>query len=54
MLTIAGWHLVSLTPQHVASAAGADLLARLERAGFAVAAEELTATGYYVLAQNPR
>lgn len=52
MLTIAGWHLVAMTPQRVASAAGQELLKRLEAAGVAHAREELLVTGYTVVARN--
>lgn len=54
MLTIAGWKVVAVTPQRVASAAGDDLLRKLEAARIEVAKDDLTATGYYVVAENPR
>ncbi len=53
MLSIAGWSLVAMTPQRVASTAGEELLRRLEAAGVAHAREELRVTGYTVIARNP-
>lgn len=53
MLTIAGWSLVAMTPQRVASTAGEELLRRLEAAGVAHARQELRVTGYTVIARNP-
>jgi len=52
MLSIAGWSLVAMTPQRVASTAGEELLRRLEAAGVAHAREELRVTGYTVIARN--
>jgi SAM-dependent methyltransferase len=52
MLTIAGWSLVSMTPQQVASGSGPELLARLSAAGIPHAKEELLVTGYTVIAKN--
>lgn len=53
MLTIAGWDIVDVTPQHAPSAAGEALVRKLEAARIDINKEELTATGYYVVAQNP-
>jgi 2-polyprenyl-3-methyl-5-hydroxy-6-metoxy-1,4-benzoquinol methylase len=53
MLTIAGWYLVAMTPQRVASAASEELLRRLTAAGVPHAREELRVTGYTVIARNP-
>jgi SAM-dependent methyltransferase len=52
MLTIAGWSLVAMTPQRVASGSGPELLARLSAAGIPHAKDELLVTGYTVIAQN--
>jgi SAM-dependent methyltransferase len=52
MLTIAGWHLVAMTPQRVVSPSGQELLKRLEAAGVTSAREELLVTGYTVIARN--
>ena len=53
MLTIAGWSIVSIEPQHaVTTPAGEELLAGLERAGMAYSRDDVTPTGYYVIARN--
>lgn len=52
MLTIAGWHLVAMTPQRVASHAGEELLKRLDASAIPHARDELLVTGYTVIARN--
>ena len=53
MLTIAGWTVVAIEPQDaVATPARQELLAALDRAGLAHSVEDLTPTGYYVVARN--
>ena len=53
MLTIAGWTVVAIDPQDaVATPAREELLAALARAGVAYSVEDLTPTGYYVVARN--
>jgi 2-polyprenyl-3-methyl-5-hydroxy-6-metoxy-1,4-benzoquinol methylase len=52
MLTLAGWKIVSVTPQRVPSA-GADAIMRaLESSKIDIAKDDLLATGFYVVAQN--
>ncbi|MBV8520039.1 MAG: class I SAM-dependent methyltransferase [Acidobacteria bacterium] len=53
MLTIAGWTVVEITPQELGAAPARDeLIAALDRAGFAYSKEDLVPTGYYVVARN--
>ncbi|HEX6100629.1 MAG TPA: class I SAM-dependent methyltransferase [Thermoanaerobaculia bacterium] len=53
MLTIAGWTIVAIEPQDaVVTPARAELLTALDRAGLPYSREDLTPTGYYVLARN--
>ena len=52
LLAIAGWQTVTITPQHAPSAAGDALLRQLASAKVEIAKEDLTASGYYVVAQN--
>ena len=54
MLTIAGWTIVEIAPQElVATPARDELLRSLEAAGIAHSRDDLTPTGYYVIARNP-
>ena len=53
MLTIAGWSIVAIEPQDaVATPAREELLGALDRAGLAYSREDVTPTGYYVIARN--
>jgi 2-polyprenyl-3-methyl-5-hydroxy-6-metoxy-1,4-benzoquinol methylase len=53
MLTIAGWTVVEITPQELGAAPARDeLLAALDRGGFAYSKDDLVPTGYYVVARN--
>ncbi len=53
MLTIAGWTVVAMEPQDaVVTPARNELLAALDRSGLPHSPEELTPTGYYVIARN--
>jgi 2-polyprenyl-3-methyl-5-hydroxy-6-metoxy-1,4-benzoquinol methylase len=52
MLRIAGWAVLEITPQRQRGIGAEELLRRLNPAESAK--EDLTATGYYVVAQNPR
>lgn len=54
MLTIAGWNVDQITPQHAPSAQRSALLTRLAELDTTIPTEDLAATGYYVVAQNPR
>jgi 2-polyprenyl-3-methyl-5-hydroxy-6-metoxy-1,4-benzoquinol methylase len=55
MLRMAGWAVMEITPQqHSDNRARDELLARLSPAPPTLAKEDLTATGFYVVAQNPR
>jgi 2-polyprenyl-3-methyl-5-hydroxy-6-metoxy-1,4-benzoquinol methylase len=54
MLTIAGWEVVEIAPQHAGTTAdGERLVASLESASIPVSRDDLIPTGYYVLARNP-
>lgn len=53
MLTIAGWTVVAIEPQDaVATPAREELMRALDAAGVAYSREDLTPTGYYVVARN--
>jgi 2-polyprenyl-3-methyl-5-hydroxy-6-metoxy-1,4-benzoquinol methylase len=53
MLTIAGWTVVEIAPQDLGSTPARDeLLHALDQGGFAHSTEDLTPTGYYVIARN--
>jgi 2-polyprenyl-3-methyl-5-hydroxy-6-metoxy-1,4-benzoquinol methylase len=53
MLTIAGWTVVAITPQEMASTpAQESLLHALDASGYAYSKEDLLPTGYYVIARN--
>ena len=53
MLTIAGWTVVAIEPQDaVATPAREELIQALEASGLPHSAEDLTPTGYYVVAKN--
>lgn len=53
MLTIAGWAIVEIAPQDaVVTPAREELLGKLDAAGIAYSRDDLTATGYYVIARN--
>jgi 2-polyprenyl-3-methyl-5-hydroxy-6-metoxy-1,4-benzoquinol methylase len=53
MLTIAGWTIVAIEPQDaVVTPARAELFTALDRAGLPYSREDLTPTGYYVIARN--
>ena len=53
MLTIAGWTVVTITPQELASTpAQESLLRALDASGFAYSKEDVRPTGYYVIARN--
>lgn len=55
MLTIAGWTIVEIEPQElVATPAREELIRSLETAGIAHSRDDLTPTGYYVIARNPQ
>ncbi|HET7437523.1 MAG TPA: class I SAM-dependent methyltransferase [Thermoanaerobaculia bacterium] len=53
MLSIAGWSVVEISPQHVVSTSGREeLLSRLDAANVPYSKDDLLAAGYYVIAQN--
>ena len=52
MLMLAGWQIVSVTPQRVPSAGAEAVVRGLEAAKIDIAKDDLLATGYYVVAQN--
>lgn len=53
MLTMAGWHPVDIAPQPpVGTPQSEALMAQLEAAKIAFSRDDLSASGYYVLAQN--
>ncbi|MFP5246216.1 MAG: class I SAM-dependent methyltransferase, partial [Thermoanaerobaculia bacterium] len=53
MLTIAGWTVVEITPQDpVPTAAQEELLRALDASVFPYSKDDVTATGYYVIARN--
>lgn len=53
MLVMTGWQAVEITPQLLPlSPAAGELIAKLTAAGLGFSAEDLTASGYYVVAQN--
>ncbi|HET8772939.1 MAG TPA: class I SAM-dependent methyltransferase [Thermoanaerobaculia bacterium] len=53
MLTIAGWTVVAIDPQDaVATPARDELLTALDRAGLPYSRDDVTATGFYVVARN--
>jgi len=54
MLRIAGWAVLEITPQRQRGIGAEELLRRLGPAVADLSTEDLTATGYYVVAQNPR
>jgi 2-polyprenyl-3-methyl-5-hydroxy-6-metoxy-1,4-benzoquinol methylase len=54
LLDIAGWRVDAIVPQRAAvTPASVDLLAALQQTSAGVSADELLATGYYVVARNP-
>lgn len=53
LLRIAGWNLVEITPQTSIITPSYELVERLTSAGIEHSPEDLLATGYYVVAQNP-
>lgn len=54
LLQIAGWTLVEMVPQNLPAPDAEELTRKLESAGIPLAKEDLLATGYYVVARNPR
>ena len=52
MLKLAGWEIVSVTPQRVPSTGGDAVVRALEAAKIDIAKDDLLATGFYVVAQN--
>jgi len=55
MLRMSGWEPVEITPQQLAvTPQGTELMERLERAHVEFSRDDLVASGYYVVAQNPR
>jgi 2-polyprenyl-3-methyl-5-hydroxy-6-metoxy-1,4-benzoquinol methylase len=53
LLAISGWKLIEMTPQSSIITASYELVERLTAAGIEHSREDLLATGYYVVAQNP-
>lgn len=54
LLAIAGWSVVEIAPQNLVSLSGGELLAAIERADIPFSKDDLTAAGYYVVAENRR
>ena len=54
MLRIAGWEVMEITAQQLSGTGGEALLQRLNPPPSNLMKEDLTATGFYVVAQNPR
>jgi SAM-dependent methyltransferase len=53
MLAISGWTPVEITPQQIGTTPPAEeLMRKLESAGLPFSREDLTASGYYVIARN--
>jgi 2-polyprenyl-3-methyl-5-hydroxy-6-metoxy-1,4-benzoquinol methylase len=52
MLFISGWSVASFEPQAVSSAEAAALMDRLQAAGVGFSRDDLSATGYYVVAHR--
>jgi SAM-dependent methyltransferase len=53
MLAISGWTPVEITPQEIGvTPPGEELMQRLEKSGLPFSREDLTASGFYVIARN--
>ncbi|MDP9361049.1 MAG: class I SAM-dependent methyltransferase [Acidobacteriota bacterium] len=54
MMSIAGWQIERIEPQHVPSSGAEELVRELETRGIAFSREDLLPTGFYVIARNGR